>query len=595
MCGCAATAGKTTLLDVLGGRKTAGYIEGDIKINGEDALKGQFSRLMGYVEQDDIHNAFTTVREALEFSAKLRLPKSVSKDLRSKFVDEVIDLLELRSVQNRLIGEGGPNSISRGELKLLTIGVELVTNPSLLFLDEPTSGLDSKSALVCSGLNAVACRSCGVDMRCSCLCVLFNVLYAFVQTVMRVVRNISRTGRTVVCTIHQPSAELFFMFDRLLLLKRGGEEVYFGPVGYEGADLVRYLESVPNVNKKPARLNPASWMLDVIGAGTGSRDDPGAHKALEVVRSEEESEAKETPVAVDAEGSSGEIREALAKYLDTANRVGTAKEEDFPPFYHASALCAENVRETKASLEPPADEALSGKVLQKAATAETPSLRQQVNAVVGRSFLAYWRNVDYNFVRLLIALVLSVLCGLLYLDVSDLAFLVYFVFLRFTGVSLPYVQLNPQEAKNQATVLNILAIIFMGVSFCAVLQYATSMPAQIKDRAAYYREITSKAYSPIAYSAAIGKSTMFSHTAMHGGFISGFSLCIYVFLPLLSRHRGDSLHRWHCYRVWYHPVLAGEPAPRLSWAILLLPLGHLFDLLGDELLWTVHGLSDAKL
>ncbi|CAE7930022.1 ABCG36, partial [Symbiodinium sp. KB8] len=307
-------AGKTTLLDVLGGRKTAGYIEGDIKINGEDALKGQFSRLMGYVEQDDIHNAFTTVREALEFSAKLRLPKSVSKDLRSKFVDEVIDLLELRSVQNRLIGEGGANSISRGELKLLTIGVELVTNPSLLFLDEPT-----------------------------------------------MVRNISRTGRTVVCTIHQPSAELFFMFDRLLLLKRGGEEVYFGPVGYEGADLVRYLESVPNVNKKPARLNPASWMLDVIGAGTGSRDDPGAHKALEVVRSEEESEAKETPVAVDAEGSSGEIREALAKYLDTANRVGTAKEEDFPPFYHASALCAENVRETKASLEPPADEALSGK------------------------------------------------------------------------------------------------------------------------------------------------------------------------------------------------------------------------------------------
>ena len=531
MCGCAATAGKTTLLDVLGGRKTAGYIEGDIKINGEDALKGQFSRLMGYVEQDDIHNAFTTVREALEFSAKLRLPKSVSKDLRSKFVDEVIDLLELRSVQNRLIGEGGANSISRGELKLLTIGVELVTNPSLLFLDEPTSGLDSKSALVCSGLNAVACGSCGVDMRCPCLCF---VLCAFVQTVMRVVRNISRTGRTVVCTIHQPSAELFFMFDRLLLLKRGGEEVYFGPVGYEGADLVRYLESVPNVNKKPARLNPASWMLDVIGAGTGSRDDPGAHKALEVVRSEEESEAKETPVAVDAEGSSGEIREALAKYLDTANRVGTAKEEDFPPFYHASALCAENVRETKASLEPPADEALSGKVLQKAATAETPSLRQQVNAVVGRSFLAYWRNVDYNFVRLMVSTILPILFGLLYLDVSDLAFLVCFVFLSFTGVSLPCVQLNPQEAKNQATVLNILAIIFMGVSFCAVLQYATSMPAQIKDRAAYYREINSKAYSPIAYSAAIGKSTMLFQCWRCYPYFSVLS-----FVP---RHRGDPLH-----------------------------------------------------
>ncbi len=90
--------------------------------------------------------------------------------------------------------------LSPGQLKLLTIGVELVSNPSILFLDEPTSGLDSRAALV----------------------------------VMRVVKNIAATGRTVLCTIHQPSSEVFYLFDYLLLLKSGGETVYFGPLGDEG-------------------------------------------------------------------------------------------------------------------------------------------------------------------------------------------------------------------------------------------------------------------------------------------------------------------------------------------------------------------------
>lgn len=104
---------------------------------------------MGYVEQEDVHIPFTTIREALEFSARLRLAKSVTEERRQAFVDEVIDLLGLRNIQDFIIGRRKGRTLSKGQMKLLTIGVELVANPSLLFLDEPTSNLDSKSALVC--------------------------------------------------------------------------------------------------------------------------------------------------------------------------------------------------------------------------------------------------------------------------------------------------------------------------------------------------------------------------------------------------------------------------------------------------------------
>lgn len=172
------------------------------------------------------------------FSAQLRLPQSVPAATRESFVDELIDLLELTAVKDRIVGNENYVGLSPGQLKLLTIGVELVSNPSILFLDEPTSGLDSRAALV----------------------------------VMRVVKNIAATGRTVLCTIHQPSSEVFYLFDYLLLLKSGGETVYFGPLGDEGEDIVQYFEHDgltgeaaqrhkrrPDGPRKPPGMNPASW------------------------------------------------------------------------------------------------------------------------------------------------------------------------------------------------------------------------------------------------------------------------------------------------------------------------------------------------
>ncbi|KAF8658462.1 hypothetical protein HU200_058914 [Digitaria exilis] len=202
-------AGKTTLMDVLAGRKTSGYIKGSISISGYPKKQEMFARVSGYCEQDDIHSPQVTVHESLLFSAWLRLPGDVNSKTRKMFIEEVMELVELTPVRHALVGLPGVNGLSIEKRKRLTIAVELVANPSIIFMDEPTSGLDARAAAI----------------------------------VMRTVRNTVDTGRTVVCTIHQPSIDIFEAFDELLLLKQGGEEIYFGPLGRHSSDMIKYFEA----------------------------------------------------------------------------------------------------------------------------------------------------------------------------------------------------------------------------------------------------------------------------------------------------------------------------------------------------------------
>jgi ABC-type multidrug transport system ATPase subunit len=174
-------AGKTTLMDVLAGRKTGGYIEGDIRVSGYPKKQETFARIAGYVEQTDIHSPQVTVEESLTYSSWLRLPKEVDRATRETFVEEVMELVELSSLRHGLVGLPGSTGLSTEQRKRLTIAVELVANPSIIFMDEPTSGLDARAAAI----------------------------------VMRTVRNTVDTGRTVVCTIHQPSIDIFEAFDEV--------------------------------------------------------------------------------------------------------------------------------------------------------------------------------------------------------------------------------------------------------------------------------------------------------------------------------------------------------------------------------------------
>jgi ABC-type multidrug transport system ATPase subunit len=229
-------AGKTTLLDVLARRKTMGKVEGRVYLNGE-ALMNDFERITGYCEQMDVHQPAVTVREALRFSANLRQPADVPEEEKNDYVETILTLLEMEDIGDAQIGDVESGfGISVEERKRLTIGMELVGKPQLLFLDEPTSGLDAQSS--------------------------YNII--------RFIRKLADAGWPVLCTIHQPSAILFEHFDHLLLLVRGGRTAYHGEIGPDASTMVNYFESNggPKIDKS---ANPAEYILEVVGAGTAGK------------------------------------------------------------------------------------------------------------------------------------------------------------------------------------------------------------------------------------------------------------------------------------------------------------------------------------
>lgn len=229
-------AGKTTLLDVIVGRKTVGDIHGEIRLNGHIKEQETFRRVTGYVEQTDIHSPLTTVQEAVQFSADLRLSEEISRKRKWEFTECIIGMVGLEEVRLDMVGRPFGKGLSQEQRKRLTIAVELVANPSIIFLDEPTSGLDSNGA----------------------------------RMVMQAVQNVAQSGRTIFCTIHQPSREIFNMFRSLLFLQTGGHTVFFGEMGEQCADLVKYMEAIPGVLPSAVDINPANWILDI----TSSKQDP---------------------------------------------------------------------------------------------------------------------------------------------------------------------------------------------------------------------------------------------------------------------------------------------------------------------------------
>uniref|UniRef100_A0A8R7UMB2 ABC transporter domain-containing protein n=1 Tax=Triticum urartu TaxID=4572 RepID=A0A8R7UMB2_TRIUA len=222
-------AGKTTLLDVLAGRKTGGYMEGTITVAGYPKRQETFSRISGYCEQSDIHSPNLTVYELLQFSARLRLSSKVTSHQRDMFIHEVMHLVELTRLKNAMVGLVGATGLSAEQRKRLTMAVEMVASPSIIFMDEPTTGLDARSAAI----------------------------------VMRAIRKTVDTGRTIVCTIHQPSIEIFESFDELLLMKRGGRIIYSGSLGPNSCNMIKYFEAIPGVPRIKEGQNPAAWMLNV--------------------------------------------------------------------------------------------------------------------------------------------------------------------------------------------------------------------------------------------------------------------------------------------------------------------------------------------
>lgn len=315
-------AGKTTLMDVLAGRKTGGYIEGDISISGYPKKQETFARISGYCEQNDIHSPNVTVYESLVYSAWLRLPSDVESETRKMFIEEVMELVELNSLRDALVGLPGVNGLSTEQRKRLTIAVELVANPSIIFMDEPTSGLDARAAAI----------------------------------VMRTVRNTVDTGRTVVCTIHQPSIDIFEAFDELFLMKRGGEEIYVGPLGHQSCELIEYFEGIQQVSKIKPGYNPATWMLEVTSQ---AQEDILGVSFAEVYKNSDLYQRNQTTIR------------------DISRAPAGSKDLHFPTQYSQSSIT-------------------------------------QCMACLWKQHLSYWRNPQYTVVRFFFSLVVALMFGTIF-------------------------------------------------------------------------------------------------------------------------------------------------------------------------------------
>ncbi|KAE8125236.1 hypothetical protein FH972_020069 [Carpinus fangiana] len=214
-------SGKTTLLNLLGGRVRQPTVGGSITYNDQPYSKFLKSRI-GFVTQDDVLFPHLTVKETLTYAALLRLPKTLTKEQKEKRAVDVIFELGLERCQDTMIGGSFVRGVSGGERKRVSIGNEIIINPSLLFLDEPTSGLDSTTAL----------------------------------RTIQMLHDIAEAGKTVVTTIHQPSSRLFHKFDKLILLGKGSL-LYFG----KASDAMVYFSSIgcsPLI-----AMNPAEFLLDL--------------------------------------------------------------------------------------------------------------------------------------------------------------------------------------------------------------------------------------------------------------------------------------------------------------------------------------------
>lgn len=227
----ASGAGKTTLLNTLSQRQKMGVVSGDMLVDGRP-LGTEFQRGTGFCEQMDLHDGTQTIEEALQFSAILRQDRDVPRAEKLAYVDKIIDLLELREIKDVLI-----RSLGVEPRKRVTIGVELAAKPNLLlFLDEPTSGLDSQSA----------------------------------DSIIRFLKKLTQAGQAIVCTIHQPSANLFQQFDMVLGLNPNGNTFYFGTIGESGSDVIKYFAD-RGVQCPPTK-NVAEFILETAAKG-GKRED----------------------------------------------------------------------------------------------------------------------------------------------------------------------------------------------------------------------------------------------------------------------------------------------------------------------------------
>ncbi|KAJ3322424.1 hypothetical protein HDU76_013893 [Blyttiomyces sp. JEL0837] len=231
-------SGKTTLLNALAGRAGKVTIEGDILYNGNPSQAYIERGAVAYVQQFDYLLPCLTVRETLRYAARLRLPREMSKREKYILVESAIVELGLKECADTMIGDEWRKGISGGERRRVSVAVQLLINPSVIFMDEPTTGLDAWTS------------------------------HSLIKTLSHLCRN----GRTIIISIHQPRSSTFSLFHSVALLSKG-DVVYCGPA----QDATNYFAGIGH--PIPDQMNPAEFLIDITSVDNRDQETEARGRA----------------------------------------------------------------------------------------------------------------------------------------------------------------------------------------------------------------------------------------------------------------------------------------------------------------------------
>lgn len=410
-------AGKSTLLNILTGYKWSG-VEGSITMNGHERNISAFRKLSCYIMQDNQLHANLTVAEAMKVASNLKLGSHVSKAEKEEVIQEILETLGLSEHVNTMT-----SNLSGGQKKRLSIALELVNNPPIMFFDEPTSGLDSSSCFQCISL----------------------------------LKTLARGGRTIICTIHQPSARLFEMFDALYTLAEG-QCVYQGST----SQLVPFLRNI-NLNC-PSYHNPASFIIEVSCGEYGdniknlvnsiqngkydireghpfpeSKSEPLNNEPTEAFQKDNAAENAESKDKNDVNNLEEKFQENNSKMTNSRSLIPTFANNDIAK--QAEVVISMDVDKKDNAESALLDDSITGMTPERYPTSEY----QQFWIVLKRTLLFSRRDWTLMYLRLFAHILVGLLIGALYYDIgndgakvlSNLGFLFFnMLFLMYTSMTI---------------------------------------------------------------------------------------------------------------------------------------------------------------
>lgn len=324
--------GKTTLIDCLAWRTVNGRMGGSVLSNGFPRERSAWIRSTGYVHRAEVYPPYLTVEENMLYKAVMNLPSESTKRERERLVEEILRCADIWQLRKRLTSQLVRGGSSTEKLKRLATAMELAANPSVLFFDAPLLGMDDRQGSL------------------------------FVQTLEHIA---SAMERTLVLTIDVPMALQLNSFKNILILKRGGEMVYFGEPGIYGSKLLEFFQSIPGTPPPPPNINPISYVQNIIGDGITERKS---------------------------------IRDYAFEYRMSDRAI-------------QSAVQLSEFRRNRGKFGPK---------LQFPDRIRTYFLRM-TNVFVNIQ-LMYWRNVGYTFNRLIYSVLIALILGFLYYDLSPTTF-----------------------------------------------------------------------------------------------------------------------------------------------------------------------------